>query len=192
MALGLERVATTPDIRVADIATFREGAGEWAAVVFWHALEHLRDPAGAIAAAHALLTPGGLLIVAVPNRASWQARVLGRRWLALDLPRHLVHIAAPALLDGLHRAGFEVQRVSFWRGGQVAFGWLHGLVATLTGLDLYDALRRPEARHRTLTASERATALAAGVALAPLAALVAAGEVAARAGGSVYVEARRL
>ena len=47
-------------------------------VIFWHVLEHLRDPAAALRRSARLLTPGGLLVVAVPNLASWQAS-WGRR-----------------------------------------------------------------------------------------------------------------
>jgi hypothetical protein len=127
----------------------------------------------------------------VPNRASWQARWLGDRWLALDLPRHLVHLPAHALLDGVRESGMEVERVSYWRAGQVLFGWLDGLVSMLPGRpSLYDAIRQPDARTTPMSDSRRAATLAAGVALVPIAAVLAAGEIAAGAGGSVYLEAR--
>jgi hypothetical protein len=83
----------------------------------------------------------------VPNAASLQARLFGDRWLALDLPRHLVHISPPALLSQVEALGFRVERVSYLRGGQVLFGWLHGIVGRLPGHpDLYDAIRRGQAR----------------------------------------------
>ena len=88
--------------------------------------------------------------------------------------------------------GLTVTRVSHWRGGQMLFGWLHGLVGTLPGEpDLYDAIRRPEARSRPLSHRRRALALAAAAVLFPIAAAATALEVAMRRGGTVYVEARR-
>jgi hypothetical protein len=57
--------------------------------------------------------------------------------------------------------------------------------------DLYDAIRRPEARHEPLGPGRRAATLAAAAALSPLAAAGVLAEVAARRGGSVYLEARR-
>lgn len=164
-----------------------EVGGAWAAVVFWHSLEHLRAPGAAVDAAAGLLEPGGVLVVAVPNAASLQARAFGERWFALDLPRHLTHVPAGALRARLEALGLRVVRVSHWRGGQVVFGWLHGL----TGARLYDAIRRPAARSRPLGAPERALTLAAAALLLPLAALLAAVEIALRRGGSVYVEAVR-
>lgn len=188
-AVGLEREARGERIRAGEIA---DVDGEWAAIVFWHSLEHLRAPGAALDRAAGLLAPGGILAVAVPNADSLQARAFGDRWLALDLPRHLVHVPARALLERLRAAGLRIERVSHLRGGQVLFGWLHGLVGLLPGApDLYDAIRRPAARRRPLSPAARAAALAAGALALPVAAAGALAEVAARRGGSVYVEARR-
>jgi SAM-dependent methyltransferase len=188
-AVGLERESTRPDVRDGDLGTID---GRWAAIVFWHSLEHLASPGDDLERAADLLEPSGVLVIAVPNADSLQAHVFGERWLALDLPRHLVHIPASALLERVRSVGLTVERVSYWRGGQVLFGWLHGLVGSLPGRpDLYDAIRRPDARRKRLTGSSRLLTLAAALALSPFAVLCAAAELAARRGGTVYVEARR-
>jgi len=162
-----------------------------AAVVFWHSLEHLPDPAAALAHAAALLAPGGRLIVAVPNAASLQARAFGDRWFALDLPRHLFHFPAAAIARRMGELGLDVTRASHLAGGQVAFGWLHGMIGALPGhVDLYDAIRRPEARRTTVAPARRAGALAAAAALAPVAVAAAGAEAVARRGGTVLIEAR--
>lgn len=188
-ALGLEREATRPDMRSGDLGDVE---GEWAAIVFWHSLEHLPNPAEEIERAASALSPQGTLVVAVPNAGSLQARVFGDRWLALDLPRHLVHLPSRALIERLRELSLSVERVSYWRGGQVMFGWLHGLVGTLPGHpNLYDAIRRPEAQSRQLSTRDRLLTLAAGTALAPVAMAASAFEIAIGRGGTVYVEARR-
>jgi SAM-dependent methyltransferase len=167
------------------------GSGGWAAIVFWHSLEHLPDPGTTLAAAGAGLAAEGVLVIAVPNSDSLQARVLGARWLALDPPRHLVHLTAAALRARLEELGLRVERVSYWRGGQVAFGWLDGLVgAAPPHLSLYDAVRRPDARFVPLSRGRRAGTLLLATLLAPVALLASAVEIAARRGGTVYVEAR--
>ncbi len=164
----------------------------WAAISFWHSLEHLRDPGKQLAAAAARLQPDGVLAIAVPNIDSVQARLFGERWLALDLPRHLVHLSTEALLERLQELSLTVERVSHWRGGQVVFGWLHGLVGKLPGHpSLYDAIRRPSARSRHMSRSERLAVLVAASLLAPAATVAALVEISMRRGGSVYVEARR-
>jgi SAM-dependent methyltransferase len=166
--------------------------GEFAAIVFWHSAEHLRAPAEALRRAARMLVPGGVLVVALPNADSLQARAFGDRWLALDLPRHLVHVPARALLDLLREEGLRIERTSHLRGGQIVFGWLHGLVGRIPGTaDLYDAIRRPAARSRPVARSRRMRALGAAAALLPVAGAAAGLEAALRRGGSVYVEARR-
>ncbi len=188
-ALGLERESSRPDVRATPL---RELDADWAAIVFWHSLEHLPDAGEEVRQAASKLAPGGVLVIAAPNADSLQARVFGDRWLALDLPRHLVHLSARTLIERLDDLRLDVERVSHWRGGQVMFGWLHGLVGMLPGNpDLYDAIRRPEARRQPRSAWPRGATLAAGTLIAPLAALAATVEIAAGRGGTVYVEARR-
>ena len=188
-AVGLEPYATGPHIRNAEV---EEVDGTWSAVIFWHSLEHLREPARALTHAAGLLEPGGMLVIAVPNATSMQARAFGDRWLALDLPRHLVHLSPPALLSKIEALGLRVERVSYLRGGQVVFGWVHGLVGQLPGHpDLYDAIRRSEARQAAHSPALRLYALAAAVVALPFALAATAVEVAARSGGTIYIEARR-
>jgi SAM-dependent methyltransferase len=186
-ATGLERGAG-PDL--AELSRDR-GAGGWAAIVFWHSLEHLPEPAAALEHAAALLAADGVIVIAVPNSASLQARAFGDRWLALDLPRHLVHLTDGALRARLPQLGLRAERVGYLRGGQVVFCWLEGLVGTLPGRPrLYEAIRRPEARAASLSAPRRAFALGAAALLLPVALGATALEVLARRGGTVYVEAR--
>jgi hypothetical protein len=188
-AVGLERHSDRADVREDEIADVQ---GRWAGIVFWHSLEHLREPGAAVEHAAGLLEPGGVMLIAMPNPGSIQARVFGDRWLALDLPRHLVHVPASTLLARLRALGLRPSRVSYLRGGQVVFGWLHGIVGTLpTHPDLYDAIRRPEARREALSPGRRFLTLAAAVLALPLAAACAGIEVLLRRGGTTYVEARR-
>jgi len=188
-ATGLERASERPDVIAGELADLEPS---YAAVVLWHSLEHLRDAGAELERAVDLLAPGGAIVVAMPNPASLQAHAFGDRWLHLDLPLHLVHVPAPALLDRLRALGARVERVSYLRGGQVVFGWLHGIVGLLPGHpDLYDAIRRPEARRSPMSGGRRLTTLAAGaLALVPAVAcaLIEAG---LDRGGTVYVEARR-
>lgn len=189
-ALGLEREPFRPDVRTGSVSKLGR---EWAGVVFFHSLEHLPSPVHTLAEAAQALVRGGLLVVAAPNSGSWQARLFGERWLALDLPFHVVHLTDRALLGRIRDLGLRIEEVSYLRGGQIIFGWLHGLVGLLPGQpDLYDAIRRPEARRRPLPAHRRVGVLAAAAILLPVAVLCALAEILARRGGTIYVEARRV
>ena len=131
-------------------------------------------------------------MIAVPNADSLQAEVFGDSWLALDLPRHLVHLPARTLVDRASQRSLRVERLSYWRGGQVVFGWLHGLVGALPSHpDLYDAIRRPEAQRSRQSGRSRVLSLAAGIILLPVAAAAAVIEILIGRGGTIYVEARR-
>jgi SAM-dependent methyltransferase len=78
-------------------------------VTLWHVLEHLPRPVEALKRIRALLKPGGILIIAVPNFDSIQARVFRGRWYHLEVPRHLYHFTPGGLRRLLDDGGFDVQ-----------------------------------------------------------------------------------
>jgi SAM-dependent methyltransferase len=79
-------------------------------VTMFHVLEHLYDPVAYLESARTLLSPGGRLIVQVPNAACWQFLLLGENWTGVDIPRHLLNFRASDLDILLDRCGFEVVR----------------------------------------------------------------------------------
>ncbi len=96
-----------------DVRPGEVGSGQWNGrrfdyVTMFHVLEHLRDPAGALAWVGGLLNPGGRVIIQVPNADSLQARVFGRSWYGLDVPRHVVNFTPGALHRLLARCGYRV------------------------------------------------------------------------------------
>ena len=80
------------DVRTGDFLTTTFERESFAAIIFWHSLEHIAEPLRALDRAYELLAPGGVLIVAVPNFGSIQARVAGREWFHLDVPRRLLKL----------------------------------------------------------------------------------------------------
>lgn len=171
--------------------------GSFEAVVFWHVLEHLRDPRSALGRARRLLAPGGLLVVAVPNFESLQARVGGRGWFHLDVPRHYHHFGRGVLARLLDEEGFDVEDVSHFALEQNPFGWIQSLLNRLGFRQnlLYEALKRDSARDvahpvRSAPVSFALTLLAL-VAVLPLSGLLFTAELLLRRGGTVEVWARR-
>jgi 2-polyprenyl-3-methyl-5-hydroxy-6-metoxy-1,4-benzoquinol methylase len=81
-------------------------------ITMFHVLEHLPDPRQALRFAAGLLAPGGTLVLQVPNISSLQARVFGKRWYGLDVPRHVINFSPKALGLLLSEMGFEYQIVS--------------------------------------------------------------------------------
>jgi len=78
----------------------------------WASLEHLEDPVEGLRRIRRALKPGGLVVVLVPNYASWEARTLGAGWGHLDIPRHLHHFEASTLDAVFRGAGFETMAVT--------------------------------------------------------------------------------
>ena len=78
------------------------------AAVMSHSLEHMNDPRAALECVFRTLRPGGLVLVSLPNFASWQRERFGPAWFALDLPRHRVHYTPTSLRTALASAGFDV------------------------------------------------------------------------------------
>jgi 2-polyprenyl-3-methyl-5-hydroxy-6-metoxy-1,4-benzoquinol methylase len=76
-------------------------------VVGVHVLEHLRDPAAGLAAAAALLAPGGTLALVTPTADSYGPEWFGAAWWLLEDPTHLRFFSPASARRALHRAGFE-------------------------------------------------------------------------------------
>ena len=66
-------------------------------ITLWHVLEHLPDLENTITAIQKLLKPNGVLIVAVPNYNSFDAKHYKRFWAAYDVPRHLWHFSQKSM-----------------------------------------------------------------------------------------------
>lgn len=82
-------------------------------VTMWQALEHVHQPRETVREARRLLRARGLLVVAVPNLASWSFAHFGRQWFGLDVPRHLTHFTPSTLNALLAAEGFRVLRMTF-------------------------------------------------------------------------------
>ena len=62
-----------------------------------HVLEHIHDVHDLLDEIHRCLKPGGLYELAVPNIDSFDARLFGKWWRAIDTPRHLYHFTPESL-----------------------------------------------------------------------------------------------
>jgi 2-polyprenyl-3-methyl-5-hydroxy-6-metoxy-1,4-benzoquinol methylase len=66
-------------------------------ITLWHVLEHLHDLESVTAQIESMLSPGGTLIIAVPNYRSYDARYYKQFWAAYDVPRHLWHFSRKSM-----------------------------------------------------------------------------------------------
>ena len=61
-------------------------------VTLWHVMEHIEHLNEMWETLHRILTERGVLIVAVPNPDSYDAKKYKEWWAAYDVPRHLWHV----------------------------------------------------------------------------------------------------
>lgn len=68
-------------------------------IQMFHVLEHVRDPQKTLVDLHSMLTEDGILIIALPNFKSLDAKIFGKFWAGYDVPRHLYHFSKKGLLN---------------------------------------------------------------------------------------------
>lgn len=91
------------------------------AITMWDVLEHLHDPSESLREIYRILKPGGLLVIRVPNLASWDAQIFGNAWAGLDAPRHLYVFTPQTLREMLEQRYFKVLDNSCGIGSYVTF-----------------------------------------------------------------------
>jgi len=159
-------------------------------ITMWHTLEHFTSPRAVIATVASLLSPRGVLVVAVPNAEGLQARAFGRCWFHLDVPRHLYHFGIRSLSMLLGESGFEIRTWYHQETEYDVFGWLQSGLNAVT--------KPPNALFRAMTgkpsnlgpAQEACQRLGAS-AMAPVALAATALGTALHSGGTLVAVARR-
>lgn len=71
-------------------------------ITMWHVLEHVPHLNERIQELKRLIKPNGVIIIAVPNCDSLDAKIYKENWAAYDVPRHLYHFT-PKDIDSIFR-----------------------------------------------------------------------------------------
>ncbi len=79
------------------------------AIVFWESLEHVSDPGRYLAKAVSLLHNGGFVYIEYPRFHALEARIFGRDWFHLDIPRHCTHFSDSGLRLIAQQHGLNVR-----------------------------------------------------------------------------------
>jgi len=97
--------------------------GSFDVVCMRHMIEHVPEPRVTLKSAWELLDRGGMLLIQVPNFATWDVKWFGNEALGLDLPRHLTHFTPETLKTMMEREGMtqvcvrQASHVSWIRKG---------------------------------------------------------------------------
>jgi len=134
-------------------------------IILFQVLEHLGNPLSMLEACVQLLSPNGVLVIGVPNFASWQSAFGRDSWLHLDVPRHLFHYSPTSLRKALERVGLCVIDVNFISLEHDPFGWVQTILNRL-GFE-HNALTRLLMRTDHMTASNLLQIVLAAVLIIP-------------------------
>jgi SAM-dependent methyltransferase len=79
-------------------------------VTLWHVMEHLENLDATWDELNRILKDSGVLVIAVPNCASYDASVYRQNWAAYDVPRHLWHFTPSTIRPLAQRHGFTLSK----------------------------------------------------------------------------------
>lgn len=125
-AAFLNDVAGIPTVRSDDVVAALSTLDPFDVIAAWHVIEHLPDPWTALEAIGRKVNPGGIVVLAAPNPAAFQFRVLGRFWPHVDAPRHLSLIPPERIAERMARVGLRLAWTTTTDEGGLGwnvFGW---------------------------------------------------------------------
>lgn len=80
-------------------------------ITLWHVLEHVPDIENYFSFFNEKLHKDGLLVIAVPNFKSYDAKFYGEHWAAWDVPRHLWHFSKNSMQKISQTHGFDLTHI---------------------------------------------------------------------------------
>lgn len=112
-------------------------------IFLWHVLEHMDNTGLIIKKLSKLLTPEGLLIIAVPNFKSSESKVFKQKWFHLDIPWHKYHFNLNSLKYMAEINRLRVIKVSTFCVEQSVYGLVQSLLNRIgfKRNELYEALK---------------------------------------------------
>lgn len=81
---------------------------KFSVITLWHVLEHVTDMSETLSFFKQRLFKDGVLIIAVPNHMSYDAKYYKEFWAAYDVPRHIHHFDVKSMSTLLANHGFKL------------------------------------------------------------------------------------
>lgn len=121
-------------------------------IILWHVLEHMDDPVLIMQRLYKWLTSKGVMIVAVPNLSSMEARAFKQSWFHLDIPWHKYHFNEKSITYLMEECHLRVIRSSSFCLEQGPYGLFQ---STLNAIgwpknEFYEALKGNRDPGRTI------------------------------------------
>ncbi len=100
--VGIEKVTSTE---------LEQNTEKYDVITLWHVLEHIPNLKEIITELKKHLTKSGILVVAVPNHQSYDAKYYGEHWAAYDVPRHLWHFTETSMRKLFSNFGMKIESI---------------------------------------------------------------------------------
>ena len=128
------------DIYEGNLAAMKFPDESFDAVTFWWTLEHMYDPLSMLKEAYRITKKDGVVVVGVQNIDSLEAKMFGKYWFHLFLPKHLYHFSPVSLEAMLKKAGFGRVKIRF---DMFSFGVIGSLQCLLNAKGARISLNNP-------------------------------------------------
>jgi SAM-dependent methyltransferase len=99
------------DVHTGSVESAPDPDSPYDLVAAWMVLEHLHNPRLALAKSRDWTTVDGWLVLSVPDAATFELRLFGDAWYALQVPTHLHHFTPRTLERMLAAEGWTLRRV---------------------------------------------------------------------------------
>ena len=83
---------------------------KFSCITAWHSLEHVHELENVVKRFYQILDDNGIVIVAVPNYRSFDAKHYKSFWAAYDAPRHLWHFDKQSIKKVFNNHGFSFMK----------------------------------------------------------------------------------
>jgi SAM-dependent methyltransferase len=134
-------------VHIGDLLTAPFASRSFDHILFWHSLEHVREPLVVLRRARDLLRDDGFVVIGVPNIESFGARSFREHWFNLDPPRHVFGFGGTSLRTLLNRAGLCVCTLRTFSRTR---DWAYSFLYSNTPMDQPVRLREPSRVQRVI------------------------------------------
>ena len=91
-----------------DQTEFIDSQQKYDVITLWHSLEHIYDLKKYLNKISKSINVSGILMIALPNYQSLDAKYYKQDWAAYDVPRHLYHFSSGAIVKLMEKFNFKL------------------------------------------------------------------------------------
>lgn len=135
-----------------DLQTLDLKEGSFDLVVLWHVLEHMDEPGAVLKRIYRLLSPEGILVLAVPNFSSLEAKRFKDSWFHLDIPWHKYHFSDTTMECLIRKSDLRVIKLNTFCFEQGPYGLFQSILNKMGWAknEFYEALKGNRNNRRAL------------------------------------------